>query len=676
MDPICTDSDLSLNEPRPRTLRFAMMIVAAGILAYSNSFSGLFILDDDDAIATNPHIRQLWPLSESLKAPAQSTVAGRPVVSFSLAVNYALGGLAPWGYHAFNLAVHLAAGLILFGLVRRTLLGDRLRERYRSAAQSLAGIAALLWVIHPLQTESVTYVIQRAESMSGLFYLLVLYAIARGRQSSHPLVWYGLAVAASGLGMATKEVMVTAPVTALLYDRAFLSGSLGSSLRRRWPVYVGLAGTWAILAGLIWNNPRSASAGFGLEAVKWWEYARTQPEVILHYLRLCFWPAGLCLDYNWPVARGWAPLWPSLVVLALLVATLRGLWRNTPGGFVGAWFWLVLAPTSSIVPLLDLAFEHRMYLPLGAVAVAIVIAGHRLAALGVRCGLSPGGAGNAALVAAVGVTLLLMHSTFQRNKDYQSAAGMWRSVLTTNPRSVRARTFQARDLVLAGRGKEAEQACRAALEIKPDDADVLVNLGIALVQQGRNAEGAEIIRRVIERQPDSAAPRYNLAYALQVNREFAKAVEEYRRVQQLEPRRMEAYVQAAVSLAEQGYLDEAMAELRKGLHAAAGFAQPIELAEAHLQLAMLFQRQHKKPEALAECRKAVALEPRYYRTQLVLGILAMESDLLDEAISAFRAALAVKPDLQEAEAALATALRRAARETGSKRETKRPEASP
>jgi tetratricopeptide (TPR) repeat protein len=364
------------------------------------------------------------------------------------------------------------------------------------------------------------------------------------------------------------------------------------------------------------------------------------------------------------------------VVLALLVATLRGLWRNTPGGFVGAWFWLVLAPTSSIVPLLDLAFEHRMYLPLGAVAVAIVIAGHRLAALGVRCGLSPGGAGNAALVAAVGVTLLLMHSTFQRNKDYQSAAGMWRSVLTTNPRSVRARTFQARDLVLAGRGKEAEQACRAALEIKPDDADVLVNLGIALVQQGRNAEGAEIIRRVIERQPDSAAPRYNLAYALQVNREFAKAVEEYRRVQQLEPRRMEAYVQAAVSLAEQGYLDEAMAELRKGLHAAAGFAQPIELAEAHLQLAMLFQRQHKKPEALAECRKAVALEPRYYRTQLVLGILAMESDLLDEAISAFRAALAVKPDLQEAEAALATALRRAARETGSKRETKRPEASP
>jgi Tfp pilus assembly protein PilF len=618
MDPICTDSDLSLNEPRPRTLRFAMMIVAAGILAYSNSFSGLFILDDDDAIATNPHIRQLWPLSESLKAPAQSTVAGRPVVSFSLAVNYALGGLAPWGYHAFNLAVHLAAGLILFGLVRRTLLGDRLRERYRSAAQSLAGIAALLWVIHPLQTESVTYVIQRAESMSGLFYLLVLYAIARGRQSSHPLVWYGLAVAASGLGMATKEVMVTAPVTALLYDRAFLSGSLGSSLRRRWPVYVGLAGTWAILAGLIWNNPRSASAGFGLEAVKWWEYARTQPEVILHYLRLCFWPAGLCLDYNWPVARGWAPLWPSLVVLALLVATLRGLWRNTPGGFVGAWFWLVLAPTSSIVPLLDLAFEHRMYLPLGAVVVMVVVTIHEASAAAFARWSPLAGArrilvfGLAAVVAcSLGV------STYRRNSVYESGTELWRSALSFNPDNSRAHNNLAMNLLNQERYAEAEVECREAIRLKPNYEKAYLNLGAALAAQARVEEAVACYQEALQ----NLAPTGRLL------------------------------CNYATVLARSGREEEAITRLRGALQ-----LDPLNLKALH-NLAVLLLRQGQVDEPLALWSRAITIDPAYIEGRRALAHTLGKLGRTEEAIRQFREILRQDPQDTIAQAALNSLLR-------------------
>jgi hypothetical protein len=157
-----------------------MVIVAAGLWAYHNSFQGPFIFDDVGNILENPTIRHLWPIWETLSPPQRSGIAGRPVINLSLAVNYACGGTRVGGYHALNLGVHILAGLTLFGIVRRTLLQPRLRERFGPPADGLALITAVLWTIHPLQTESVTYIIQRCESIMGLFYLLTLYCFIRG----------------------------------------------------------------------------------------------------------------------------------------------------------------------------------------------------------------------------------------------------------------------------------------------------------------------------------------------------------------------------------------------------------------------------------------------------------------------------------------------------------------
>jgi len=186
-----------------------------------------------------------------LSPPRWSGITGRQLINLSLAVNYAVGGTRVWGYHALNLAVHILAGLTLFGIVRRTLLQPRLRGRFGAAANGLALTTAVLWTVHPLQTESVTYIIQRCESMMGLFYLLTLYCFIRGAASQRPRLWYGLCVTACALGMACKEVMVSAPLMVLLYDRTFVSGSFRVAWRRHGRLLGALAGTWVLLGYLV-----------------------------------------------------------------------------------------------------------------------------------------------------------------------------------------------------------------------------------------------------------------------------------------------------------------------------------------------------------------------------------------------------------------------------------------
>ena len=217
------------------------LIVLATVLAYRNSFSGPFIFDDL-AISQNPTIRELWPIWKPLCPPNHGEpVTGRPLLNLSFAVNYAVSGLNVRGYHVANLAIHVLAALLLFGILRRTFLLRSLGNSQIPTPIYFALAIALLWAVHPLQTESVTYIVQRAESLVGLFYLLTLYCFIRGATWGRGRYWYAAAVLACLLGMASKEVMVSAPLIVLLYDRAFLAGSLREAWRRRYGFYLALA---------------------------------------------------------------------------------------------------------------------------------------------------------------------------------------------------------------------------------------------------------------------------------------------------------------------------------------------------------------------------------------------------------------------------------------------------
>ena len=308
--------------PVPHLGLAVLLVAGAGIAAYHNTFSVPFLFDDYDAVVANPSIRHLgsWAI---FQPPAGGTgVSGRPLVNASLALNFALGGLDVRGYHVLNLACHILAALTLLGVVRRTLTG--LCPAW-TAGRALAGAlaVAVIWEVHPLQTESVTCIVQRNEVMMGLFYLLTLYLFIRYTEQDR-LRWALLSVAACLAGMATKEVMVTAPFLVLLYDCTFVAGTPMEAWRRRRKYYLGLAATWLLLALLVLRQggARGAAAGFGL-GVSPSTYALTQCRAITHYLGLAFWPHPLVLDYGTPLVRGAGEVLPQALLLVLLAgATL------------------------------------------------------------------------------------------------------------------------------------------------------------------------------------------------------------------------------------------------------------------------------------------------------------------------------------------------------------------
>jgi tetratricopeptide (TPR) repeat protein len=544
------------------------------LAAYSNSFRGLLVFDEQPSLVDNPYVRSL---ASALHAPPDSTLAGRPVASLTFAINYALapaegretfaparGGSAEtralvyrnlWGYHAVNLAIHVLAALVLFGVLRRTLAGPRLGRRFGDAATPLALATALIWVAHPLQTASVTYVMQRVESLMGLFYLLTLYcsirawdtASASATRTSRERAWMVAAVACCAAGMGSKEVMVSAPLIIVLYDVVFRRTDstdeqpAGGRLelmrvwRRRWPFYAALALTWVFLAVLVLSGPRPKSVGIGLGGWSSWLYLKTQATVIVHYIRLVLVPWPLSIDYEWPAATSVLRVLPqALLLICVCGLTTWGLVRAKPVAFLGAWFFLILAPSSSILPIAtEIAAEHRMYLPLAAAAALLVAGGwilvRRLAGPG-RIGVVLGIVLSGTAVVAGGCL------THQRNGDYQSEDGLWARTVARQPWNPRARSNYGWALLRQQRFPAAESQLRVALALQPDDPEAHLNLGIALCSQGRTPEGLEHLERAVALSPKNRDANYNLGEALTTVGRDTEALRAYRRALDAGPR--------------------------------------------------------------------------------------------------------------------------------------------
>ncbi|MGO8703815.1 MAG: tetratricopeptide repeat protein [Candidatus Brocadiia bacterium] len=542
------------------------MIVIAVAAAYSNSLGGPFIFDDVAAIRKNPTIRSLRS-AEVLIPPGKTTVARRPLTNLSFAVNYAIGKLAVHSYHTGNLLIHLLAALTLFGIVRRTLLLPALRQRFGGASTGLAAAAALIWALHPLQTESVTYVVQRAESLMGICYLLTLYAVIRGASSERPWPWYAGAIAVCALGMGAKEVMATAPIVVLLYDRAFLTGSFRETYHRRGALYLGLAATWAVLGAMMLLGKAAGGAGFGLD-VGPWEYARTQPGVILHYLRLSFWPSSLCFDYSWPIAASALQDLPAaLVIAALLAAILWALWRAPALGFFGAWFFLVLAPSSSFLPIAtEVAAEHRMYLPLAAPVVVVVLAAYMATEHLSRGRLVLVIASLLALCAAAGLGAL----TYQRNAQYRSEISIWEDTTRKRPENARAWSALGQAYDDASRYDDAIRVCDRSLAVGAganlfDTATAYCNRGVACAATGRLSEAIQDYDKAVSFTPDYALAYYNRGLACAAMGRLAEAIEDYDKAIALNPDYAEAHEDRGIAYARAGRADEALRDLDQAL---------------------------------------------------------------------------------------------------------------
>lgn len=652
-----------VNEPAPRgaNLLACGVIVAAGLAAYANSFSGPFVLDDPSSIVDNPSIRRLWPLPGPLAPPHGGglTVEGRPLINLSFALNYAIGGTEVGSYHAFNLAVHVLAGLALFGIVRRTLLGaggDR-SPASPTSAQRLGGLpdprrerdatffalaGALLWMLHPLQTSAVTYISQRAESLMGLLYLLTLYGFIRGAQATQGSGrWFTVAVLCCLAGMGTKEVMVTAPLMVLVYDRTFAAGSFGAAWRQRRGFYAALAGTWILLLALaIATGDRGGTIG-ARAGVAWWEYALTQTRAVVRYLGLAVWPHPLVFDYGSDFVRRFDDaLPPALCDLALVAVIAVGLWRRRPSAFFGAWIFVLLAPSSSVVGgTRQMLAEHRMYLPLAGVVGAGLAGAH--AVLGRR-----------AWWLGLGLAVAFGGATFSRNRDYRDALSLWGDTVAKRPANPWARNNLGLALKSLGRMAEAMEQFRAAVAIRPDLPAPHNNLGNLLLRQGRLPEATAEFEQALRLAPDDADVRNNLANALLRSGRRDAAITEFEQALRLQPDHVEAHNNLGNALAQSGRLAEAIPHYETALR-----LQP-DYVEVYNNLGNTLLAAGRLPEAVRSYETALGLKPDYAQGHYNLANALSQANRLPEAVSHYEAALSLRPIDAPTQGNLANALLR------------------
>jgi tetratricopeptide (TPR) repeat protein len=611
--------------PARGPLVIAVLIVAAVVTAYHNSLDGPFIFDDDGIVEKlRNHRLSVWSMM------AGST---RPLVQLSFAANYALSGVDVSGYHLVNLAIHVLAALLLFEIARRT-LAQRAADGARAAG--LASAIALIWAVHPLHTESVTYVSQRAESLAGCFALATLYCVIRGASSTRSGWWYGGASVACLLGMASKPVMVVTPLVVLLYDRVFLAGSWRAAWERRRALYLCLAATWGLLAIVLSGHHESAAtAGFSMTDVSAAEYIRSQPGVVLHYLRLALWPFPLVLDYAWPVANDAAGIViPALAIvasLALVVATFR---TRPALAFLGAAFFLLIAPSSSVIPIKDLAAEHRMYLPL-APLVALLVVGADAAARGAR------NAAGSRFVYALALTggLVLTVLTVRRNAQYQSTMTMWTDVVSRRPQNARGHNNLAYALFEARRFPESATHAARAVELDPDYADAHNNLGRALAEQGDYERAAQHYGAALRLRPDYAAAHNNLGIALEKTGNPEAAVGHYAEALQLDPDYAEAYSNRGLALAKLGRFDEAIADFSQALR-----LRP-DYAEVYANLGNTYLAQGNAREAIRQYGNALRLAPGFAELHYNMALALSADGRREEAAAHYAEATRLKPAL-------------------------------
>ena len=585
-------------ETQLRVVTYAAVIAILTIVIYHNCFLGQFVFDDrGPSILHNPSFRGSSNLLKALQPPSDATVTSRPLLNLTFAFNYYLEGTkSNILYHLGNLLIHVFNGILLFAFIRHTLNGPRMRTRYGKYSMELAFVCGLVWVSHPLCTSSVTYIVQRAESLMSLFLLLTLYCCVRAdKPELNRGPWTVGAIFFCALGMASKEVMAVAPILVICYDWVFRDTDLQTSRHERGSLYVGLGITWLVLLVAMSTGSRSAVQFGHVHDVTSLDYAKTQMPILVHYLRLVLWPQPLVFDYDWPIVRHtqqWLPYAPVIILLGF--GSLVALVKRWSIGFPGTLFFLLLGPSSSFLIIYkEVASEHRMYLPAAAVIVICILGMWNLGQLVVtRCGIAPHLGSKFGWLAVVGIVTFFSVLTFQRNFVFHTRLGLWKTTAEHAPRGARPQynlglqyrrvaneLRTERDKLRRG-GKlteadekdvEAEryttlqmEQFNKALAIKPDYPNVHYSVGVEMQRLEKDDLAMEAFKSSIAvkyfRERNSR-PHNNLGLLFAKQGNYAEALRCYRVALSIDAGNLSARMNLAEALKNTGKYAEAKKEL-------------------------------------------------------------------------------------------------------------------
>jgi tetratricopeptide (TPR) repeat protein len=577
------------------TIFLVVLLAVTPFILYSNTFNSPFALDDLHNIIANKPIRitdlSFDALTDTFK---NSLLENRPVANLSLAFNYYLHRYEVFGYHVFNIIIHSINGILLFFFLQHTLAltsGDS----SSGSRNFTAFVAVLLWLVHPLQTQSVTYTIQRMNSMAAMFYLLsfICYIRARiSRKGTTRLLLGGSALAAAVLAIGSKENAVMLPVFILLYEWFFFQDL---QLRLKKSHYFILAGLLLFLLGAVFfylgPDPIGAITNYSGRSFTLQERLLTELRVVVFYISLVLFPlpGRMTLEHNFALSHSLADPLTTLFSLALLATMLLTAFllarRQRLVSFAILWFLGNLLIESSFIPL-EIIFEHRTYLPsMLLVFLLVFISARMITPVMVRS------------VLVVAIALLLSGWTYARNSIWENDLTLWADIAQKAPAKPRAQMNYGIILSNNGRMAEAMVYLERAVRLAPENAIVHYSLGDALMKQNKYIEASRSYSRALQLEPANNLARFNLAKSLASAGKHGNALFHYRLAAGKDPFiSHQVYYFMGNSLFQLGRYNEAVSAYRKALQLKPGYGEALLALSNTRKIIRVLQTRQQKQE--------------------------------------------------------------------------------
>lgn len=624
-----------------RTLLAAAVLAVLCAICYANSIHAPLVFDDIPNIVNDQAIHiERFTLGNLYTAAVHSTMPSRPLANISFAINYWLDGLAVTPFHLVNIVIHFFNGCLVYLLalfiLRRVLAGSAAERK--PPVYSLALFAAALFVVHPIQVQSVTYTVQRMNSMATMFYLLAVLAYIRARLTAaggRRIAFAAATLILWLLALGCKEIAATLPAALLLIEWYFFQDAKRGFFREHAPALTVLVLLMAVVAWFFLGaHPLARIMGdYQTRDFTLGQRLLTESRVLIYYLSLLLLPlpSRLNLLHGFTISHSLltpiSTLFSILALAGLLVFALLTARRYRLVSFCILWFFLQSLIESSFIGL-ELVFEHRLYLPMVACSITAAYLLYCLLASRPRI-LATG---------AVVLVAALCSGTVVRNEAWASARSLWSDVISKNPASYRAFYNLANDEARRGLEQQAIANYRHSISLRPDFAEAHDNLGIALRRQGDLDQALAQFRRAAQLDPTDYRTHYNMAIAHNAAGDTAQAITEYRAALGQNP----DYAQAQYNLGN--LFDRTGNKQQAEYYYRAAIRSDPKYALAYNNLGILLAGEGKLKQALVLVKKTVALKPGFAGGYINLGNIYIKMNNLDAACPQYKKALQIKPD--------------------------------